>query len=148
MYAAPVHSKQKLNQPVRHELVQRQELLVGFGYRISVPSRSNTGSRFQGGGCLANHRILQGFTGNFPESDESIDCIRETDSKDAVVAGRAQRLEIEIEGPVEPVRTEQHQHIQPIERVDQADGDIHIVVQTVSVVDVEMPKLPCQESPS
>src|SRR5215472_9873462 len=117
MRAAPMHSKEKLDQPVRYELVQGQEFLVGFGYRVSVSSRGNTGSRFQGGGRLTNHRIFQSFTCDFPESDESIDCVRETDRKDAVIARRAQRLEIKIEGTVEPVRTEQHQHIQPIERV-------------------------------
>jgi len=36
------------------------------------------------------------------------------------------------------VAAQEHEHVQPVERVHQADADIDIVLETVSVVDVEV----------
>ena len=36
---------------------------------------------------------------------------------------------------------QQHQHIQPIQRIHQTHRDIHVVLQTISVIDVEVEQL-------
>src|SRR6516162_2633081 len=119
---------------MRDEFVQGEQLLVRLRYCIGIAAGMNTRAGLESLGTFTNNRILEGLSCNFPKRDESVDGIRETDGKHSVIACRAQRLEVEIERPVESIRPEQHQDIQPIERIDEANRDIHIVLQPVTVV--------------
>src|SRR5205823_5760017 len=97
MRAASMRAEQDLYKTVRNQLVQRQKLFVGFRNRRGVGSRRNAGAGLQRIGCLSNDRIFKGLACDLPECDESIDSVRKTDGEDAVIARRAQRLEVEIE---------------------------------------------------
>src|ERR1035437_1252317 len=95
--------------------------------------------------CFMNDRVGEGLTGHFPKCDESIDCSRKADLEDAPVARSAWRLEIIIEWSVITVRAKQHQDIQPVEWIDEAHGQIDIVLQAVPVVHIEVPEFASDE---
>ena len=90
---------------------------------------------------LGDDGVRDRLAGHLPQGDEAIDGGGEADGEDAVVAGGARRFVVEIERAVVAVAAQQNEHVQPVERIHQADADIDVVLQTVAVVDVEVPQL-------
>src|SRR5260370_25993964 len=115
-----MRSQQDLHEAMRDQFVKRQKFLVRFEQRPGIGSGRVDGSCLQGFSCFANHRILKRLSGDVPHRYESIDGLRKADGEYAVVACCAERLEIQIERTVEAVRTKKHEHIQPVEGIDQS----------------------------
>src|SRR5215472_19250496 len=123
------------------QLVKRQQFLVRLRDSLSIRSRGHPGTGFQRVGGLAKDWVLSDLPRYLPQSDEPVYRRRETHREHTVIARRARRLEIEVERTLEAVRAQQHQYVQPVERIHQAHADVHVVLQPVAVVDIEVPQL-------
>src|SRR5579872_6624911 len=94
----------------------------------------------QSGHCFFDDWIGDYVASHFPKSDETIDSRREADGEDAVVAGGARGFVVQIKRAVVVVTTQQHQHVEPVERIHQADRDIDIMFEPITIVNIEMPQ--------
>src|SRR5206468_6472957 len=106
-----------------------------------VGSGGYAGSRFQRLRCLANDGIFERISCDLPHRNESIDCLGKAYGEDAMIACGAERFEIQIERTTEAIRTKEHEHIQPVERIDEAEANVHVMLQAISVIDIEVPQL-------
>src|SRR5439155_21880258 len=136
---------QKLKHAVSDQLVQGQQFTVGGGDGFGVAGIQGFATGFERVGGFFNYRVGDHVAGHLPQSDETVDRSRKADREDAVVAGGTRRLVVQVERAVVSVAAKKHQHVQPVKRIHQADGDIHIVFEPVSVVDVEVPQLAGQK---
>src|SRR5579875_1850156 len=117
-----MQAQQDLHQSVGDQLMQGPELSIRFEDRAGVTRVDLAGPGLEGTSGLRNHGIGKRLAGDFPQGDEAIHGGGKADFKDAVVAGGAGRLVIEIEGSVVTMRAQQDQDIQPIERIDESDA--------------------------
>src|SRR6267142_1615670 len=99
-----MRSQQKLYETMSNQFMQCQKFFVRLGYGMSIGSGRDTRACFQRIRCLAKNWIFKRIAGYFPQRNESIDSLWKADGKNAVIAGGAQRFEIQIERPVESVR--------------------------------------------
>ncbi len=136
---------QDLEEAVGDELVEGEELAVGGCCGFGVGGRNGAAAGAESGDGFGDDGVGDGFAGHFPESDKAVDGGREADGEDAVVAGGAGRLVVEIEGAGVVVGAEEDKDVEPVEGIDEADGDIDVVLEAVAVVDVEVPELAGQQ---
>ncbi len=134
-----------LEHPVSHQLVEGEQLAVCRSDRLGIFRIHCFASGFERVRSLFDDRIGQNVAGHFPESDEAVDGRREADGKHAAVTGGSRRFVVQVERAVIVVAAEQYQHVQPVEGVHEANGDIDVMLQPVTIVDVEMPEFAGQE---
>src|SRR6185436_20348250 len=122
-----MQTQQQLHQPMGDEFVQRQQFLVRFVYCVTVFTGSDARAGFQRICRLAHHRILQRFTGDNPQRDETIDSGWKTQSENAPVTRGSVWFEIEIKGTLESVRSQKHERIQPLKWIHETHTDIDVM---------------------
>src|SRR5437868_881481 len=122
-----------------NHFVKREQLSVRFEDLLRAIDIRCLRPSLQGLGCFVNDWVGQSLTGYFPKGDESIDRSGKADLEDTPIARSTWGLEIKIKWPVIAVSAEQHQHVQPVERIDKAHRKIYVMFQTVAVIDIEVP---------
>ena len=143
--AALVGSDQDLKEPMCNELVKVPEFFVGFKDAGSVLARGNPRTVPKRCCGFRKNRVGHHLAGHLPQGDEAVDSGGKGNIEDAIVRGSAGRFKVEIERPIVVVSSQEHEDVEPVEGVDEADGDVDIVLEAVAIVDVEVEELIAEE---
>src|SRR5579883_1957492 len=85
--APAMQPEQDLHQPVRDQLMQRQQLLIGAHDRIDIARVGHAAAGLEGVGGFLDDRVGDHLARHLPQRDEAVDGGREADLEYAELAG-------------------------------------------------------------